>query len=87
MTSVSLFELQYQTSRNDFSRYGITEDPLSDNNLIVVRELPTTTYEINSSQLASTAPSQVILRAQLSGSAVQPSLSPKIEGYTLTTTS
>lgn len=84
MTEVSLFELQYQTSRNDFSRYARAQDPSSSAQLLVVRELPTTAYDITTKGLTDAgAPQSVILSATLSGSSVQPSLTPKILSYQL----
>jgi hypothetical protein len=83
MTEVSLFELQYQTARNDFSRYALTEDPNSAQQLLVIRELPTTRYDITTTGPAS-GPQDLVLQARLNGSSVQPALTPKIFSYTLT---
>jgi hypothetical protein len=92
MTQVQLFELQYQTARNDYSRYAIAVDPsytgeqgTLPEQVILVRELPTTLYDVTTQGLGDvTAPTSVIIQAQLSGSPVQPSLTPKINTFTVT---
>jgi hypothetical protein len=85
MSEVSLFELQYQTARNDFSRFSLVQDPSGPDQLIVVRELPTTVYDVTTTGVtASNNPSSIIVRAALTRSPIQSSLTPKINGYAIT---
>ena len=81
MTEVSLFELQYQTARNDFSRYAITTSPTTGQTVVVVRELPTTVYDLTSSALPTNGPTSLIVQANLSSTI--PNLTPRIYGYTV----
>ena len=83
MAQVDLFELQYQTARNDFSRFSLATDPVSGNTVIVIHELPTTVYDITMTGLSSQLPTQVILQANLSGSPSINSLTPSIGSYQL----
>ena len=86
LTPVSLFELQYQTARNDFSRYAIVENTSGTGQMIVVRELPTCLYDVTAKTLSDAgAPSSVTLQARLSGSPFDKSLSPIITGYAVST--
>jgi hypothetical protein len=84
MTEVSLFELQYQTSRNDFSRYARINSDNAFSQTVVVRELPTCIYDLTTMGLPQNSPKTVVLQARLSGSSQSKNLTPKINGYTLT---
>lgn len=83
MTEVSLFELQYQTARNDFSRYARAQGTNGNDQLLLVRELPTCVYDVTTALVPADGPSTVTLQATLAGSPVSSSLTPKISSYTL----
>jgi hypothetical protein len=84
MTAVSLFELQYQTARNDFSRFALAQDTTTNKNVVVLRELPTTVYDLVSQGTDTTEQvTSLIVRADLHGSVVQTSVTPKINSCSL----
>jgi hypothetical protein len=83
LAQVDLFELQYQTARNDFSRFAVATDPATGNTVILVHELPTTVYDISTTGISSQLPTQVTLSANLVGSPTDNSLTPVVSSFQL----
>jgi hypothetical protein len=82
MTEVTLFELSQQTARGDQSRYALAPDTTTGQQVILLRDLPATCYDVMTQAFPAGTGSTTVQALLIGGT--DPSVTPAVYGFNIT---